>query len=255
MSASTASKRHLVVGARSGIGYALTQELLKQDSKSIVFATVRDVAKAPALAELKAANPGRVVILELDMVDEASNAAAELAKHTSTLSTVIVNGAVLLGGSESIQDMDPSTLRESLETNVIGPHNVIRAFSPYLLASTAERRTLAIISSLGGSITKLTEVSGWIKNQFGVDFLPASSYSISKSGVNMLGRQWGDLLEPKGVAVVLVHPGSVKTDMNPGPDTIEPSVSAKGIVSVIETLDFKSTDKGIYSFDGSLLPW
>lgn len=39
-------------------------------------------------------------------------------------------------------------------------------------------------------------------------FLPVGGYGITKAALNMLGRQWSKSLEPKGVAVVLVHPVS-----------------------------------------------
>ena len=67
-----------------------------------------------------------------------------------------------------------------LSTNVVGPHNVIRAFSPLLLASTDQQRTLAIVSSVGGSIQLLPMVAGFMKTAFKVDHLISTAYQTSK---------------------------------------------------------------------------
>lgn len=67
-----------------------------------------------------------------------------------------------------------------LETNIVGPHNVIRAFAPFLLESPAAKRTLAIVSSVGGSITHLPLLTADIKKRFEIDYLLATAYSVSK---------------------------------------------------------------------------
>lgn len=90
----------------------------------------------------------------------------------------------------------------------------------------------------------------------------------------MLGRQWADSLEPKGVATVLIHrecyfcgpraaadrwettAGNVKTDMNPGEEgMISTEESAKGVLDQLEKLDIASTGKGILSYDGEVYAW
>ncbi|KAL8278940.1 hypothetical protein RQP46_008609 [Phenoliferia psychrophenolica] len=247
---------HLLVGASRGIGYALAEELLKRDSKSVMYATVRDVSKATALAALGDAHPGRLVILKLDMVEEASikEAATELSKHTQALTTIIINGGVLLGYG-NIEDLSASDLLSNVNTNVVGPHNILRAFSPFLLASSDAKRSVAIISSIVGSFGSLEGLTKMVKDMFKISHAPLGSYSVSKTAVNMLGRQWADSLEPKGIAVVLIHPGSVQTEMNPGDSGITAETSVQGILSQIEKLDIASTGKGILSYDGSVLPW
>ncbi|KAL8292737.1 hypothetical protein RQP46_001349 [Phenoliferia psychrophenolica] len=219
MSSNTVA-HHLVVGASRGIGYALVEELLKQDSTSIVIATVRDAKKAPeALTQLGEAFPGRLIGLELDMVKEPTikAAAEELSKHTQSLTSLNINGGVSLGVGP-IQDLDSAHLLTNIMVNCVGPHNILRTFSPFLLASTDAKRSVVIISSA-----------------------------------------WAESLMPQGIAVALVHPGNVVTDMNPAAAKdatgITPEVSAKGIVSVIGQLDVGTALKGLISYDGTILPW
>mgnify|MGYP001571531977 CR=1 FL=1 len=76
----------------------------------------------------------------------------ELKKHTASLESIIINAGVLLGQGK-IEDLQAASLLENLNANVVGPHNVTKAFSPFLIASKAEKRTLAYISSIGGSVT------------------------------------------------------------------------------------------------------
>lgn len=71
----------------------------------------------------------------------------------------------------------------------------------------------------------------------------------------MIGRQWGEVLEPQGVAVQLLHPGAVATDMNTGAGTITPAVSAKAVFSVLSKMVISDCSKGILSYDGTIYPW
>ena len=107
-------------------------------------------------------------------------AAVELAKHTATLTSIIVNGAVSLGVG-GIEDLKSSDLLKSLDTNVVGPHNVIRAFNPFLLASKDTKRTLAVVSSVLGSITNAPAISTMSKDLLKLDHLVMGAYSVSKS--------------------------------------------------------------------------
>lgn len=104
-----------------------------------------------------------------------------------------------------------------------------------------------------------------------------SGYSITKVALNGLGRHWSEVLDPKGVAVALIHrklfllsilvelslilnfnfllAGAVATDMNPGEGTIPVSESATGILKVVEGLKIEDGAKGILSYDGAVYPW
>lgn len=77
---------------------------------------------------------------------------------------------------------------------------------------------------------------------------------FSQAALNMIGRQWGQVLEPQGVLVSLIHPGVVATDMNPG-DGISVEESSIGIFNVLLKLregNADTTSKGILSYDGKL---
>lgn len=89
---------------------------------------------------------------------EKKDAAVELRKHTATLERVVINAGVLLGAGR-IEDLKSSDLLENLKTNVVGPHNVTKAFAPFVLASKAESRILSYMSSGGASISEVQKIS------------------------------------------------------------------------------------------------
>jgi NAD(P)-dependent dehydrogenase (short-subunit alcohol dehydrogenase family) len=100
-------------------------------------------------------------------------------QHTHSLTSVIVNAAILLGFGK-IEDLTSDVLLAHLEANVIGPHNILRAFSPFLTASGGNNRSIVLINSRAGSVSsQLTEIP-LCKTIFGMDFFPLGSYSISK---------------------------------------------------------------------------
>ncbi len=71
----------------------------------------------------------------------------------------------------------------------------------------------------------------------------------------MLAVQYADELKEEGFVVVPVHPGWVATDMGSlaGEGGMEPSVSAKSIVDVVEGLK-KDDNAKFFRFDGTLMP-
>lgn len=80
----------------------------------------------------------------------------------------------------------------------------------------------------------------------------------------MLTRHWATYhLEPKGVTIVAMHPGLVRTRLaaqagaGDHPMAITPEESARGMIEVVDTLDKTSdTSKGIFTNElGFVYPW
>lgn len=70
----------------------------------------------------------------------------------------------------------------------------------------------------------------------------------------MLGRQWADVLEPQGIAVPLLSPGMVATDMNAA-GVLSVTESANGLLDVLATLKIEETSKGMLQQDGTTEVW
>ena len=108
------------------------------------------------------------------------------------------------------------------------------------LPNLHEGSKVAIVSSRVGSIEDNS--SG---NNYG--------YRVSKAAVNMVGTNLRHDLEPKGIAVTLLHPGQVATDMTDGTG-VPPIESAKGLIERIDELDLENTG-GFWHAEGYRLPW
>ena len=76
----------------------------------------------------------------------------------------------------------------------------------------------------------------------------------SKTAVNMVGTNLRHDLEPKGIAVIILHPGYVRTDMTGGGGTVTPVESASGLIQRIDELSMESTGSFMHA-EGYSLPW
>jgi NAD(P)-dependent dehydrogenase (short-subunit alcohol dehydrogenase family) len=133
---------------------------------------------------------------------------------------------------------DFDSWEEVLRVNLLGPAALAEALLDNVAAS--ERRTIAMMSSRLGSIT---ESSGMT--------LP---YATSKAALNMLVKGLAATLGSRGIIVIALSPGWVRTDMGGEQAPLSPEKSVQGLRKVIAGL--KSSDSGKFlSHDGSQIPW
>jgi len=79
-------------------------------------------------------------------------------------------------------------------------------------------------------------------------------YRMSKAALNAAGVSLARDLAPSGIAVVLLHPGFVRTGMTGGAGSIDPDESARGLLARIDALDLASTGKFLHA-NGEELPF
>ena len=135
---------------------------------------------------------------QLDVASDESvrECAARLDRDGVEVDVLVNNAGVLLSGG--ILDVDDELVRETLETNLLGPLRTARVFMPPMLARGYGR--VVNVSSGSGSLTEASP------------YTPA--YSISKAALNMLTRQLAFAAEGRGdVKVNAMCPGWVRTDM------------------------------------------
>jgi NAD(P)-dependent dehydrogenase (short-subunit alcohol dehydrogenase family) len=77
---------------------------------------------------------------------------------------------------------------------------------------------------------------------------------MSKAALNMAGKSLAVDLKSAGIAVIILHPGMVSTDMIDGKGQVEPQDAAKGLLAQIDklTLDYTGT---FWHANGTALPW
>jgi NAD(P)-dependent dehydrogenase (short-subunit alcohol dehydrogenase family) len=77
---------------------------------------------------------------------------------------------------------------------------------------------------------------------------------MSKAALNMAGKSLAEDLKPDGIAVAILHPGMVKTEMTRGHGQVEPEDAAAGLLARIDALSVANTG-GFWHQNGEQLPW
>lgn len=215
----------LVTGCNRGIGLELCRQLDKRGED--VIGVCRSASDA--VAKLK--------IRLIDDVDVSSDTDIErLKKMLSGESLdVLINNAGILR-RDSLDELDVEAVSEQFEVNTLGPLRVTRA----LLKNLHKGSKVAIVTSRMGSIADNTS-GGYY------------GYRISKTAVNMLGVTLARDLDKRGIAVALLHPGMVATEMTDG-QGVAVEDSARGLLSRIDELSLE-TSGGFWHAEGQTLPW
>ena len=197
----------LVTGATRGIGFETVRQLAQQGAHVILAG--RDNAKAVEAALQLQGEGLSVEAIALDVVDEASiAAAAKLVEAKHGRLDILVNNAGVLSDDAKKKPSEQSlaTWHKTFDTNVFGLVAVTQAFLPLLKKSDAGR--IVNVSSILGSIALHEDPKSPIYDYK----IPA--YNVSKSAVNAWTVQLAHELRDTDIKVNTIHPGSVKTDMN-----------------------------------------
>ena len=147
----------------------------------------------------------------------------------------LVNNAGILERT-SLDDLDFDSMERQFRVNSIGPLRVTAALRPNLDAGSK----VFVITSRMGSIDDNTSGGAY-------------GYRMSKAAVNIVGKSLSVDLKEDGIAVFLLHPGWVATDMT-GQTGIEVQESAAGLVERMDALDMSDTGS-FWHQEGYQLPW
>jgi NAD(P)-dependent dehydrogenase (short-subunit alcohol dehydrogenase family) len=226
----------LVIGASRGIGLGLVREYL--DRGWSVTATVRDPGGSPALAALAAEAGARLAIERVDTAQAASAAALRDRLADETFDVVIVNAGVGGPMDKSTRTVTDAEFSELFITN---------ALAPVRLAE----RLVKLIRPGSGVIGLMTSQLGSVE---GASAGGMELYRASKAALNSFTRSFAARHRDKGLAVLSLHPGWVRTDMGgPGAD-IDVETSVKGMADVIDRARSDRAD-GFFNYKGETLPW
>jgi NAD(P)-dependent dehydrogenase (short-subunit alcohol dehydrogenase family) len=239
------SKIALITGANKGIGFETARQLAHKGYTILLGA--RDTTRGEEAAEILKKEGLDVQFIALDPTDTASVAAAvqEVESKFGHLDVLINNAGTIFEGDYQPASLVPtSVLRDTYELNVFALHEVTRAFWPLLEKSEAAR--LVNLSSLLGSLSIHADFEGIFKDY------KILAYDSSKAAVNMMtvhyAHQWKDTPHCANA----VHPGSVKTDLNPNGDlTVEEGAKTSVDLATIGA----DGPNGGYFHLGQTLPW
>ena len=222
----------LITGCDRGIGRAMCLRLHDRGER-VIAACLGDPR------ELR--DRGIQVEPHLDVTrdDAVDGLARRLERDGVTLDWLISNAGVL--GVDALGEIDFDEVRRQFEINAIGPLRVIQALAGRL----QEGSKVAIVTSRVGSLGD---------NGTGGMY----AYRASKAAANMVGLNLHHDLKGRGIAVLMLHPGLVATDLTKDfpkdMPWIQPDEAAAGLIRNIDELTIETAGKFRHA-NGAYLPW
>lgn len=185
----------LITGASSGLGAHFARLAAREGARVVLGARRRD--RIAALAE--ELSPEALAV-DMDVTDEASVIAAYDAAEArfGTVDTIIANAGVSRPARST--DVPADTLREVLETNVLGVFLTAREGAKRLIAAGSHdtgKGRIVLIGSMGAEVPVKGEVM----------------YCGSKAAVARIGRNLAGEWVRQGVNVNVIQPGFILTEM------------------------------------------
>lgn len=220
------SKTVVVTGANRGIGLAFVRHYLERGDH--VFGICRHASD-------DLASSGATVI---DGVDVATRAGVQRLQQEleGTKIDVLINNAGILR-NEALGSINYDTVLEQFQVNAMGPLRVTEA----LLENLPAGAKVALITSRMGSVTDNT--SG---GRYG--------YRMSKAALNIAGMSLARDLQSQAIAVAILHPGYVQTEMVGFGGDISADVAAQRLIQRVDELNMENSGTFWHS-NGEVLPW
>ena len=148
---------------------------------------------------------------------------------------MINNAGVLI--SDRLDRLELDTVSRQIEINAIGPLLVTARLAGLLGPGSK----VGLITSRMGSIADNT--SG---GMYG--------YRMSKAALNAAGVSLARDLASRQIAVVILHPGFVRTEMTHGSGNVDVAEAARGLLARIDELTLEKTGRFFHA-NGEELPW
>lgn len=216
----------VITGANRGIGLAMA--VIWKARGERVIATCREPS-----VELEALGVEVIDGVDVGREDGVINLRSGL--HETPVDMLYNNAGIM--HNENLEDMNFEQIEEQFQVNTLGPLRATMA----LLPNMKEGSKVGLMTSRMGSIADNT--SG---GRYG--------YRISKAGLNAAGKSLAHDLKPRGIAVAILHPGWVQTDMTGHSGNLTVEQAAENLIARMDALDLDNTGTFWHS-DGTELPW
>ncbi|PQV65304.1 NAD(P)-dependent dehydrogenase, short-chain alcohol dehydrogenase family [Abditibacterium utsteinense] len=228
-------KTALITGANKGIGFAAAQILAQQGFT--VFIGARDAQRGEDAVQNLTGKGLEARFVALDVADDASVASAlkTIENEFDALDVLVNNAGINIDGQRGLLEVTADEYRHTFETNVLGVLRVSQAFWP-LLQKSDSPRVINVSSGLGRLFDMTNE---------------SPAYSVSKTAVNALTRQFAGLGQEK-VSVNSICPGWVRTDMGGEGTTRTPE---EGAAIIVKLATMENPPTGKYLNDAGEIGW
>ena len=195
----------VVVGASRGLGLELARSSAAADPGAVVHATAR-AKSAHALRGIRG-----VVEHTMDVTNatQVAQVAHRIVAAGSAIDVLIHSAGINNG-----------TMQRQMEVNAVAPFRIVDAFMPALLRSQHAR--VCIITSDRGQQHYVRKFRARFapRSRHGGGRLcrdvPYCAYAVSKGAAHDTFRRLEPSWRTKGITAVVLHPGSLATDMNGG---------------------------------------
>ena len=145
--------------------------------------------------------------------------------------------------NDALETVTLATLTKTFNTNTFGPLLLTQSLLPNLLSSASPK--IGNVSSRVGSIADNSSGGGY-------------AYRSSKAALNAISKSMAVDLKGKGVAVVILHPGMVKTGIDPDSHNwegaVEPDEAVEGLWNVLKSKGIAETGT-FWHRNGTELEW
>ncbi|OBT78948.1 hypothetical protein VF21_02862 [Pseudogymnoascus sp. 05NY08] len=234
----------LITGANRGLGLEFVTQL-SRDAENTIIATSRSMS-SETLAGLKAVDTKATIhILQCDTssppsITSLGEAVTSLLSDSGKIDYLLNNAGVNVSSQQTGLTVTAEAIAENMQTNVIGPALIVQVLEKHL--------------GKGGVVMNMTSGLGSMADASSAETAKCTAYSISKAGVNMLTLHQASALGGRGVVVVCVDPGWVKTALGGEGAVMEKEDSIRGMLKVLKGL--KAEDSGkFFTYDGREKAW
>ena len=183
-------KRVWVTGAGGGIGRAMV-EALGSAGVDVLASDIREDLLSDLTERFDSVRTLPMDITDSAVVDEKATRAWDL---LGTVDVLINNAGV--SQRSLFAETHPAVLRRIVEVNLIGTMEVTRAVVARMLAGN------------GGHLVTVTSMSARVPTPL------RTMYSAAKMGLHGFFDSLRGEVEPRGIAITLVVPGMVRTDIS-----------------------------------------
>jgi NAD(P)-dependent dehydrogenase (short-subunit alcohol dehydrogenase family) len=225
----------LLIAASRGLGFAMAEEFLKKGWN--VVGTVRARSGRTKLHNLADVFQGRLEVETLDICEQAQLTALRERLSGRVFEMLFVNAGTTNNERETIGEVTTDEFVRVMVTNSLCPMRVVESLQELVAANGL----IGVMSSGQGSVTN--NVTGM-----------REVYRGSKAALNQFMRSYAARNSGTSLAMVLMAPGWVRTELG-GPDarlSIEESVP-----NLVNVLLEKQGNTGLEYLDylGRTVPW
>ncbi|KUJ21659.1 NAD(P)-binding protein [Mollisia scopiformis] len=236
----------IVTGSNRGLGLEFVTQLAA-DPKNTIIAATRSISRDLASLDALKSKTKNLHVLECDTgsqdsITKFASIISQLLGKDAKIDFLLNNAGINANSKMTSLTMTADALTNHMNVNVMGPAKLVQVLEPHLQDGSVVMNMTSGLGSLGYNRTKENP--------------ECTVYAMSKAALNMLSVHQAAHLKRKGVRVVMIDPGWVKTDMGGSGAQLEKEESIGEMLRILNGIkDDDSYSGRFFLYDGSERPW